>query len=232
MSKKILVVEDERAIREMIALYLSQQQYDVIEAGDFQTAVKKLQENPKLILLDWQLPGKSGVQFIQYLKKQEDSAQIPIIMLTARTAEEDCITCLEAGADDYITKPFSPKILLARIKSVWRRLYEQSQNLIQIDDLSLDENAKRLFFKQQEINLSSTEFKLIHFFMRHPEKVYSREQLLNRIWGDDLEVEDRTVDSYIRRLRNNLEPFQCDRYIQTVRGSGYRFSNHFKDEAQ
>ena len=230
MTRKILVVEDERAIREMIALFLSQQHYDVIEAEDFQSAVNKLKENPKLILLDWMLPGRSGVQFIQYIKKQENYSAIPIIMLTAKSAEEDCITCLNAGADDYITKPFSPKILLARIEAVWRRIYEQQSQLIQIDALCLDENAQRVFFQQQEISLSSTEFKLLHFLMNHPEKVYSREQLLNRIWGDDLEVEDRTVDSYIRRLRRNLEPFQCDRYIQTVRGTGYRFSNHFRDE--
>ena len=229
MTKKILIVEDERAIREMIALFLSQQHYDVLEAEDFQSAVNKLKEHPKLILLDWMLPGRSGIQLIQHLKKQEETSQIPIIMLTARSAEEDCIICLNAGADDYVTKPFSPKVLLARIEAVWRRAYEHNQKFIQIDDLLLDENAERIFYQQQEINLSGTEFKLLHFFMHHPEKVYSREQLLNCIWKDDLEIEERTVDSYVRRLRRNLEPYQCERYIQTVRGSGYRFSNHFGD---
>ncbi|EDJ90537.1 phosphate regulon transcriptional regulatory protein PhoB [Haemophilus influenzae R3021] len=151
-------------------------------------------------------------------------------MLTAKSTEEDCIACLNAGADDYITKPFSPQILLARIEAVWRRIYEQQSQFIQIDELSIDENAQRVFFQQQEINLSSTEFKLLHFFMRHPEKVYSREQLLNRIWHNDLEVEYRTVDSYIRRLRRNLAPFQCEHYIQTVRGSGYRFSSYLRDK--
>ncbi|HHE8776984.1 TPA: phosphate regulon transcriptional regulator PhoB, partial [Haemophilus influenzae] len=224
MTRKILIVEDECAIREMIALFLSQKYYDVIEASDFKTAINKIKENPKLILLDWMLPGRSGIQFIQYIKKQESYAAIPIIMLTAKSTEEDCIACLNAGADDYITKPFSPQILLARIEAVWRRIYEQQSQFIQIDELSIDENAQRVFFQQQEINLSSTEFKLLHFFMRHPEKVYSREQLLNRIWHNDLEVEYRTVDSYIRRLRRNLAPFQCEDYIQTVRGSGYRFS--------
>lgn len=230
MTRKILIVEDECAIREMIALFLSQKYYDVIEASDFKTAINKIKENPKLILLDWMLPGRSGIQFIQYIKKQESYAAIPIIMLTAKSTEEDCIACLNAGADDYITKPFSPQILLARIEAVWRRIYEQQSQFIQIDELSIDENAQRVFFQQQEINLSSTEFKLLHFFMRHPEKVYSREQLLNRIWHNDLEVEHRTVDSYIRRLRRNLAPFQCEHYIQTVRGSGYRFSSYLRDK--
>ena len=230
MTRKILIVEDECAIREMITLFLSQKYYDVIEASDFKTAINKIKENPKLILLDWMLPGRSGIQFIQYIKKQESYAAIPIIMLTAKSTEEDCITCLNAGADDYITKPFSPQILLARIEAVWRRIYEQQSQFIQIDELSIDENAQRVFFQQQEINLSSTEFKLLHFFMRHPEKVYSREQLLNRIWHNDLEVEYRTVDSYIRRLRRNLAPFQCEHYIQTVRGSGYRFSSYLRDK--
>lgn len=227
MAKKILIVEDELAIREMVSLFLSQHQYEVLEAGDYQSAVNKLSEQPKLILLDWMLPGRSGIQFIQYLKKHEETAQIPIIMLTARSGEDDCITCLNTGADDYVTKPFSPKVLLARIEAVWRRMYEQNSQFIQIDDLMLDINAERIFHKQQEISLSSTEFKLLHFFMKNPEKVYSREQLLNRIWGDDLDIEERTVDSYVRRLRRNLEPYHCEGYIQTVRGSGYRFSNHF-----
>ncbi|MCK8981882.1 phosphate regulon transcriptional regulator PhoB [Haemophilus influenzae] len=230
MTRKILIVEDECAIREMITLFLSQKYYDVIEASDFKTAINKIKENPKLILLDWMLPGRSGIQFIQYIKKQESYAAIPIIMLTAKSTEEDCIACLNAGADDYITKPFSPQILLARIEAVWRRIYEQQSQFIQIDELSIDENAQRVFFQQQEINLSSTEFKLLHFFMRHPEKVYSREQLLNHIWHNDLEVEYRTVDSYIRRLRRNLAPFQCEHYIQTVRGSGYRFSSYLRDK--
>lgn len=230
MNRRILVVEDERGIREMISLFLMQHQYDVIEAEDYQSAVKKLAEKPQLVLLDWMLPGRSGVQLIEYMKKHEETAQIPVIMLTARSAEEDCITCLNAGADDYVIKPFSPKVLLARIEAVWRRIYEQTSQIIQFNDLILDENAKRVFYQSEQIQLSHTEFKLLHFFMTHPEKVYSREQLLNRIWGDDLEVEDRTVDSYIRRLRRSLEPYQCDSYLQTVRGSGYRFSLHIQGE--
>lgn len=229
MTGKILVVEDERAIREMIALYLLNQQYEVIEAEDYHSAVNQLAEKPELILLDWMLPGRSGIQFIDYLKKHEDTAKIPIIMLTARSAEEDCIHCLNAGADDYITKPFSPKILLARIEALWRRSYDPPTHLINIDDLILDQEAQRVYYQQNEIILSGTEYKLLHFFMTHPEKVYTREQLLDFIWGNDIYVEDRTVDSYIRRLRKNLELYQFDRYVQTVRGSGYRFSNHFQD---
>ncbi|MGC6406303.1 phosphate regulon transcriptional regulator PhoB [Bisgaard Taxon 45] len=227
---KILVVEDESAIREMISLFLTQQGYDIIEAADYQSAVKKLAEKPQLILLDWMLPGRSGIQFIQFLKKQENTESIPVIMLTARSEEEDCITCLNTGADDYITKPFSPKILLARIEAVIRRVYEQSQNSIEINGLTLDQDALRVSYQKKVINLSSTEFKLLKFLMTHPEKVYTREQLLDFIWGNDIYVEDRTVDSYIRRLRKSLEQYGFDRYIQTVRGAGYRFSHHFTDD--
>ncbi|KGQ67702.1 phosphate regulon transcriptional regulator PhoB [Gallibacterium anatis] len=229
MAGKILIVEDERAIREMVALYLLKQNYEVIEAEDYQSAVNRLEEQPQLILLDWMLPGRSGIMFIEYLKKQEQTAKIPIIMLTARSAEEDCITCLNAGADDYITKPFSPKILLARIEALWRRSYDPPSQIVSFENLQIDQQAQRISVENQFVELSATEYKLLLFLMTHPEKVYSREQLLNHIWGDDIYVEDRTVDSYIRRLRRSLEPFQADRYVQTVRGLGYRFSNHFQD---
>ncbi|MGC7559460.1 phosphate regulon transcriptional regulator PhoB [Pasteurella sp. PK-2025] len=227
---KILVVEDESTIREMIVLFLTQQGYDMIEATDYQSAVKKLTEKPQLILLDWMLPGRSGIQFIQFLKKHDATAQIPIIMLTARSEEEDCITCLNMGADDYISKPFSPKILLARIEAILRRVYEKSSHLIEIDGLTLDQSALRVCYEKTPITLSSTEFKLLKFFMTHPEKVYTREQLLDFIWGNDIYVEDRTVDTYIRRLRKNLEQYGFDRYIQTVRGAGYRFSSQIQDD--
>ncbi|HDL5988496.1 TPA: phosphate regulon transcriptional regulator PhoB [Mannheimia haemolytica] len=228
MNNKILIVEDERAIREMLSLYLSKQ-YQVIEAEDYQSAINKLGEKPELILLDWMMPGRSGIHLIKYLKKQPETEKIPIIMLTARSSEEDCITGLNAGADDYITKPFSPQVLLARIEAVWRRSYDPPSNLINIDGLILDQQAQRVLVAEQEVKLSGTEYKLLHFLMTHPEKVYRREQLLDFIWGNDIYVEDRTVDSYIRRLRKSLEPYDFERYIQTVRGSGYRFSNHFQD---
>ncbi|HDL5125588.1 TPA: phosphate regulon transcriptional regulator PhoB [Mannheimia haemolytica] len=228
MNNKILIVEDERAIREMLSLYLSKQ-YQVIEAEDYQSAINKLGEKPELILLDWMMPGRSGIHLIKYLKKQPETEKIPIIMLTARSSEEDCITGLNAGADDYITKPFSPQVLLARIEAVWRRSYDPPSNLINIDGLILDQQAQRVLVAEQEVKLSGTEYKLLHFLMTHPEKVYRREQLLDFIWGNDIYVEDRTVDSYIRRLRKSLEPYGFERHIQTVRGSGYRFSNHFQD---
>lgn len=228
MNNKILIVEDERAIRDMLSLYLSKQ-YEVIEAEDYQSAVNRLAEKPDLILLDWMLPGRSGIHFISYLKKQPETDKIPIIMLTARSSEEDCITGLNAGADDYITKPFSPQVLLARIEAVWRRSYEPPSQVINFEGLLLDQHAQRVSVANQEVKLSGTEYKLLHFLMTHPEKVYNREQLLDFIWGNDIYVEDRTVDSYIRRLRRSLEPYGYDRYIQTVRGTGYRFSNHFQD---
>lgn len=228
MNNKILIVEDERAIRDMLSLYLSKQ-YKVIEAEDYQSAVNRLAEKPDLILLDWMLPGRSGIHFISYLKKQPETEKIPIIMLTARSSEEDCITGLNAGADDYITKPFSPQVLLARIEAVWRRSYEPPSQVINFEGLLLDQHAQRVSVANQEVKLSGTEYKLLHFLITHPEKVYNREQLLDFIWGNDIYVEDRTVDSYIRRLRRSLEPYGYDRYIQTVRGTGYRFSNHFQD---
>ncbi|MFZ7130685.1 response regulator, partial [Avibacterium avium] len=156
MTTRILVVEDEQAIREMIKLFLEQQGYHILEASDYQSAVKKITEKPKLILLDWMLPGRSGIQFIHYLKKTPELDNIPIIMLTARSEEEDCIACLNAGADDYVSKPFSPKVLLARIDALLRRTYEQIPNILNIDGLILDQNAKRVTYQQNQINLSST----------------------------------------------------------------------------
>lgn len=230
MAKRILVVEDEHNIREMIAFYLTAQGYEVLEAEDYQSAMNKLVEKPQLILLDWMLPGRSGVQLIEQLKKHDATAKLPIIMLTARSAEQDCITCLTAGADDYITKPFSPKILLARIEALWRRSYEPPSHLIDIEGLVIDTEAQRVHAHGQFVELSHTEYKLLHFLMSHPEKVYSRDQLLDFIWGDAVYVEDRTVDSYIRRLRKSLEPVGFSHYIQTVRSVGYRFSTHFENE--
>ncbi|TCK01758.1 two-component system phosphate regulon response regulator PhoB [Volucribacter psittacicida] len=220
----ILLVEDEPAIREMISLFLQQKDYQVISACDYQTALNKLTTSLDLILVDWLLPGRSGIQLIRYLKKQPDYQHIPIIMLTARSSEEDCIQGLNAGADDYISKPFSWQILQARIDAVLRR-HKHNHDIIKIDDLWLDPQAQRVSYQQKTISLSGTEFKLLHYFMQNPDKVYPRELLLDRIWGNDIYIEDRTVDVYIRRLRKSLAPYGFDGYIQTVRGVGYRFSN-------
>ncbi|WP_235972355.1 phosphate regulon transcriptional regulator PhoB [Spirabiliibacterium falconis] len=209
----------------MIALVLSQQGYHVSQARDYQHAQQRLVDNPDLILLDWMLPGRSGLQFLQYLKQHIDYASIPVIMLTAKIDEADCIAGLNTGADDYITKPFSPKTLLARLNAVLRRAgITQHQPQLNIDGLTVNIDSHRIHYQQHEIHLSTTEFKLLCYFMTHPEKVHSREKLLDRVWGNDIYVEDRTVDVYVRRLRKNLEPYGFHRYIQTVRSAGYRFS--------
>ena len=207
MARRILVVEDEAPIREMVCFVLEQNGFQPVEAEDYDSAVNQLNEPwPDLILLDWMLPGGSGIQFIKHLKRESMTRDIPVVMLTARGEEEDRVRGLETGADDYITKPFSPKELVARIKAVMRRISPMAV---------------------EEVIEMPTEFKLLHFFMTHPERVYSREQLLNHVWGTNVYVEDRTVDVHIRRLRKALEPGGHDRMVQTVRGTGYRFSTRF-----
>lgn len=230
MAKRILIVEDEAAIREMVQLFLTQQGFKVKQAESYRDAIRKLNDgkSPHLILLDWMMPGKSGVQLLQYLKQHEKLHTVPVVMLTAKSEEKDIITCLNEGADDYVTKPFSPKELSARVNAVLRRSRLDIQDTaINIDGLILDNNAHRVIFEEKDIELSSTEFKLLRFFMQNPEKVYSRDMLLDKVWGNDIYVEDRTVDVYIRRLRKSLAKSGFDKYIQTVRGAGYRFSNHF-----
>lgn len=226
MSKRILVVEDEIAIREMLCYALEQKGFEVVEAGDYDEAVKKLVEPyPNLILLDWMLPGGSGIKYIKHLKSQQYSASIPVVMLTARGEEEDKVKGLEVGADDYITKPFSPKELIARLNAVMRRAAPMTQDaVIDVSGLQLDPIAHRVSANNTIIDIGPTEFKLLHFFMTHPERVYSREQLLDNVWGMNVYVEDRTVDVHIRRLRKALSPSEHDSYVQTVRGAGYRFS--------
>lgn len=219
---KILLVEDEPAIREMIILFLQQKNNEIIEAYDYQSAINKLAQNIDVILLDWMLPGRSGIQFLDYLKQQKEYKHIPVIMLTARSAENDCIKALNIGADDYITKPFSLQILQARIDAVLRR--HSKNKLINIAGLQLDITAQRISYQQHSLNLSITEFKLLQHFMLNPERVYARNVLLDQIWGYDIYIEDRTVDVYIRRLRKSLAIYGIEHYIQTVRGIGYRFS--------
>ena len=229
MSRRVLVVEDETPIREMLCFVLEQNGFEPIEAADFAQGVAQVVEPfPDLILLDWMLPGGSGIQFIKQMKQDELTRQIPIIMLTARGEEEDKVRGLEVGADDYITKPFSPKELTARLKAVIRRAVPTAtEEVIEVQGLRLDPVSHRVTVNEQVLDLGPTEFRLLHFFMTHPERVYSREQLLNNVWGTNVYVEDRTVDVHIRRLRKAISLAGHDELIQTVRGSGYRFSSRF-----
>lgn len=226
MVRRILVVEDEAPIREMLCFVLEQKGYQTIEADDFDSALEKIKEPyPELILLDWMLPGGSGINLIKHLKRDELTRQIPVVMLTARGEEEDKVRGLEVGADDYITKPFSPKELIARLKAVMRRVSPTSvEDVIDVQGLKLDPTSHRVTAHDKAVEMGPTEFKMLHFFMTHQERVFSREQLLNNIWGTNVYVEDRTVDVHIRRLRKALEPQGHDKLVQTVRGAGYRFS--------
>jgi two-component system phosphate regulon response regulator PhoB len=198
----------------------------VLRAGDAETGQRIVRDAlPDLILLDWMLPGMSGVEFAKRLRSEERTRSIPLIMLTARGEEQDKVAGLEAGADDYVTKPFSPRELVARIKAVLRRRApETTEDAVEIGGLRLDPATHRLAANGNPVNLGPTEFRLLHFLMTHPERVHSRAQLLDQVWGDHVFVEERTVDVHIRRLRSALEPSNHDGLVQTVRGSGYRFS--------
>jgi two-component system phosphate regulon response regulator PhoB len=226
MATKILVVEDESAVREMIHFVLEQSGYDVICAESVEAAKTALADvPPDLILMDWMLPGTSGVEYTRELKQDSITRDIPVIMLTARGEEDDKVRGLECGAEDYITKPFSPKELVARIKVILRRVAPHAtEEAVQAGDMRLDPVSYRVTMSDQPIELGPTEFKLLHFFMTHREKVYSRSRLLDKVWGTNVYIEERTVDVHIRRLRQALEPFEMDGLIQTVRGAGYRFS--------
>ncbi|MBI1990264.1 MAG: phosphate regulon transcriptional regulator PhoB [Betaproteobacteria bacterium] len=224
MSSDILVVEDEPAIQELIAVNLEHAGHRVQRAHTAAEADAMIREvRPDVIVLDWMLPDIAGTALARRLRSDTRSKDIPIIMLTARAQERDKVEGLESGADDYVTKPFSPKELLARIKAVLRRRAPQlTDDTIEIEGLQLDPAAHRVSGRGNELQLGPTEFKLLHFFMTHPERVYSRVQLLDHVWGDHVFVEERTVDVHIRRLRQALEPTGHDRLIETVRGSGYR----------
>lgn len=226
MGKRILVVEDEISIREMVCFVLEQNGYQTEEAEDYDSALRAIYASyPDLILLDWMLPGGSGIQLIKQLKRELETKDIPIVMLTARGEEDDRVRGLDVGADDYITKPFSLKELVARLNAVMRRFSaSEVEQVIEVQGLQLDPVAHRVVARNCSLDISPTEFKLLHFFMAHPERVYSREQLLNHVWGTNVYVEDRTVDVHIRRLRKVLGNSGHDNLIQTVRGTGYRFS--------
>ncbi len=222
----ILVVEDEDAIRGMLMMVLNQAGFTPFEAADAEDAQKQLDtRSHDLILLDWMLPGISGAEWARRLKKEPVYKDIPIILLTARGEEEDKVRGLEIGADDYMTKPFSPKELIARIRAVLRRSGKiQGQVQIILGDLTLDIEQHRLTIGDQQLDVSPTEFRLMHFFMMHPDKVYTRTQLLDQVWGRSVYIEERTIDVHIRRLRKILEEYGREELVQTVRGFGYRFS--------
>ncbi len=224
-SKQVLIVDDEPAIREMIAVALEMADYDYLEAGDAREAhTLIIDQKPDLILLDWMLPGVSGIEFARRLKRDQSTSEIPLIMLTAKTEEDNKIQGLEVGADDYITKPFSPRELVARLKAVLRRTAVQGMETpIEVNGLRLDPVCHRVTANSEALNMGPTEYKLLQFFMTHQERVYTRGQLLDQVWGGNVYVEERTVDVHIRRLRKALEPVY-DHLIQTVRGTGYRFS--------
>lgn len=227
-ASHILIVEDESAVREMLRFMLVQNGFEVTEAAETIQAEKLIAEAPpNLILLDWMLPGMSGMEFAHILKHNPATREIPIIMLTAKGEEDNKVQGLESGADDYVTKPFSTRELLARIRALLRRAAPlSSDERIEMGGISLDPATHRVSTDGKGLELGPTEFRLLHFFMTHPERVYSRSQLLDQVWGTDVYIEERTVDVHIRRLRKALEPSGSNGMLQTVRGTGYRFSSN------
>ena len=225
MSATVLVVEDEPQIQELVAVNLEHSGHKVLRAASAEEAEAAIRKAlPDVLVLDWMLPGESGVAFARRLRTNERTRDLPILMLTARAMEQDKISGLEAGADDYLTKPFSPKELAARIKAVLRRRAPQlSGDAVEAEGLRLDPATRRVSANGQRVELAPSEFRLLHFFMTHPERVYTRAQLLDHVWGDHVFIEERTVDVHIRRLRKALAATGHDRLIDTVRGSGYSF---------
>lgn len=223
---KVLIVDDESAIRDMLRVALEIAEYDCIEAGDANDALARIiDDKPDLILLDWMMPGMSGIELARRLKRDEATSEIPIIMLTAKSDEDNKIQGLDIGADDYITKPFSPRELIARLKAVLRRTDPQIEcKPMTVQGLCLDPASHRITIHEQIVEMGPTEYRLLEFFLTHQERVYTRGQLLNHVWGNNVYVEERTVDVHIRRLRKALTVDGHEDLVQTVRGTGYRFS--------
>jgi two-component system phosphate regulon response regulator PhoB len=226
----ILIVDDEASIRDMLRMSLEMKGFACIEAADAVHAHSAmLDQKPDLVLLDWMMPGNSGIELIRRLKRDQATKDVPVMMLTARTEEDNKIHGLDVGADDYITKPFSPRELIARINALLRRTdFGQKDEVLSFGQLTLDPVSHRVSIADQLLDVGPTEYRLLHFFMEHPERVYNRSQLLDQVWGGNVYIEERTVDVHIRRLRKVLQSVAGDRdysdFIQTVRGSGYRFS--------
>lgn len=227
-ARKVLIVDDEFSIRDMLRMALEIADFECIEAENIHDAHRLIaDERPAIVLLDWMLPGGSGLELLRRLKRSDATAEIPVIMLTAKAAEDNVIQGLDVGADDYMTKPFAPRELIARIKAQLRRAAGGEQrDRLEVEDLLLDMDARRIFVSNEPIEMGPTEFNLLQFFMSHPERAYTRNQLLDHVWGANVYVEERTVDVHIRRLRKALEGGVKDYsdLIQTVRGTGYRFS--------
>jgi len=224
-GRTVLVVEDDSDIREMLVFSLQRGGYSVVESEDAEQALDKLGSIlPDIMLVDWMLPGMEGPEFVKRIRRDDLAKNIPVILLTARGEEYDKLRGFETGVDDYVTKPFSPKELLARMKALLRRSGGDDEETVQVKDLILDMQAHRLTAGNESVQIGPTEFKLLEFFMKHQDRVYSREQLLDLVWGRNVYVEERTVDVHVLRLRKLLSPFGYDKLIQTVRGSGYRFS--------
>jgi len=226
MTAKVLIIEDEKAVREMLCFTLKNNGFAIFEAEDSDSAFDKLKKNDiNLILLDWMLPGKQGIEISKLLRSSSETKNIPIIMLTAKSDESDKVLGLESGADDYITKPFSPKELVARIKALLRRTAPQKDmEVVKYGNITLNPMTHKVTDGENNVELGPTEFKLLHFFMTHPERVFSRSQLLDLVWGRNIYVEERTVDVHILRLRKSFVS-DSSKCIQTVRGAGYRMSN-------
>jgi two-component system, OmpR family, phosphate regulon response regulator PhoB len=224
--RKILIVEDEKPIRDMLAFALRRAGFDVREAEDSQQArVQLADKRPDLVLIDWMLPDMSGLELTRHIKREAATRDLPVIMLTARAAEGDKVAGLDGGADDYMTKPFSPRELLSRINAVLRRAGgASSDETVDLGGLQLDRAAHRVSVNGAEVLLGPTEYRMLDFFMQNPERVFTRTQLLDRVWGGNVYVEERTIDVHIRRLRKALEDVSMSHLVQTVRGSGYRFS--------
>ena len=226
MQKHILIVEDETSIRDMVAFALRKAGMEAMHAADARAAQSAIGERvPDLILLDWMLPGMSGIDLARRLRKDDLTREVPIIMLTARGEETDRVSGLNAGVDDYVVKPFSTRELLARIRAVMRRTHgEDADGVVELGGLRIDSAAHRVFCGESPVHIGPTEYRLLHFFMTHPERVHSRAQLLDRVWGDHVFIEERTVDVHVKRLREALAPAQCSQMIETVRGAGYRLT--------
>ncbi|MDZ7829389.1 MAG: phosphate regulon transcriptional regulator PhoB [Halofilum sp. (in: g-proteobacteria)] len=226
MQATILLVEDETEVREMVTRVLSREGFDMLSAADAPEGWRRIAERvPDLMLVDWMLPSTSGIEFVRQCKRDELTAEVPVIMLTARAEENDRVRGLETGADDYVTKPFSPRELAARIRAVLRRTSGQdSEGMLTAGRLSLSTVLHRVYVDDEPIDIGPTEFRLLRFFMSHPERVYSRAQLLDQVWSREVFVEERTVDVHVLRLRKLLKPHGLEGAVQTVRGVGYRFS--------